>query len=113
VQFQINGMNMININTTHSLVTLNSDSSGVLSNINAKNIDGPFIFSDTCNITISDVQLRSIKSRSSKNAIMDFRKTIVVLHRAVFEKVSMNASGGSAPAIIFVSENSRALIDSL
>ena len=44
---------------------------------------------------------------------MDFRKTIVVLHRAVIEKVSMSASGGSAPAIIFLGENSRALIDRL
>jgi hypothetical protein len=106
-------MNMSNINTTHSLLTLNSDSIGVLSNLDAKNIDGPFIFSDNCNITISDVQLRSIKSQSSKHGIMDFRKTIVVLQRAVFEKVSMTASGGSASAIINLGENSRAIIDRL
>ena len=106
-------MNISNINTTHSLLTLNSDSSGVLSNLDAKNIDGPLIFSDTCNITISDVQMRSIKSQSSKIGIMDFRKSFVVLQRAVFEKVSMSASGGSASPIIYLGENSWALIDRL
>jgi hypothetical protein len=44
---------------------------------------------------------------------MDFRKTIVVFQRAVFEKVSMSASGGSASAIITLGENSRAIIDRL
>ncbi len=106
-------MNMTNINTTHSLLTLNSDSIGVLSSLDAKNIDGPFIFSDSCNITISDIQLRSIKSQSSKNGIMDFRKTILVIQRAVIEKVSMSATAGSASAIISLGENSRALIDRL
>jgi hypothetical protein len=106
-------MNMSNINTTHSLLTLNSYSTGVLSNLDAKNIDGPFIFSDNSNITISDVQLRSIKCQSSKHGIMDFRKTIVVLKRAIFEKVSMSASWGSASAIITLGESSRALIDRL
>ena len=106
-------MNISNINTTHSLLTLNSDSIGDIKSLDAKNIDGPFIFSDSCNITISDVQLRSIKSQSSKYGVMDFRKTIVVLKRAVFERVSMSATGGTASAIISLGDNTRALIDGL
>ena len=104
---------MSNINTTGPLVTLNSDSIGILSRLDAEKIDGPIIFSDTCNFTISDIQLKLIKSQLGKYAIMDFRKTILVLQGAKFENISMIETGGGASAIISLGENSRAIIDRL
>lgn len=104
---------MSNITTTHSLLTLNSDSIGDLRHLNAKNIDGPLLYSDSCNITIYDIELKSIKSQSSKYGIMDFRKTMLVLQRAVFERVSMSAKAGAASAIISLGDNTRALVDRL
>lgn len=88
--FHISGVNMTNIESSTFLMSFNSDSIGSIKYFDGKNIIGPLLHSDNCNVTISDAQFRNIYNPSSSSGMFEFSKSSALISKIVMEKITVS-----------------------
>ena len=91
----------------------NSESIGLIQRLDAKNIQGPLIHSDNCNLTISDTVMKSISNPSINAALIEFHKSIVSISRITLEKITATSQIQSAQPIINFDDATIAQINML